>query len=56
MEINTIIVNYLLLLFNLISASGPLTQGKSEKILFAKWKCRQTLQAWEVKTDLMDCV
>ena len=56
MEINTIIVNYLLLLFNLISASGPLTQSKSEKILFAKWKCGQTLQAWEVKTDLMDCV
>ena len=56
MEINTIIVNYLLLLFNLISASGPLTQSEREKILLAKWKCRQTLQAWEVKTDLMDCV
>lgn len=56
MEINTIIVNYLLLLFNLISASGPLTRSEREKIVFAEWKCRQTLQAWEVKTDLMDCV
>lgn len=56
MEINAIIVNYLLLLLNLISASGPLTQSEREKILFAKWRCRQTLQAWEVKTDLMDCM